>query len=156
MRSHIILPPGLRLCVIARRPVVCLCGMIALLTQAAPAHAQYRFDHWTTENGLPQNSVRSILQTRDGYIWLTTFDGLVRFDGVRFVVFNKSNSPGMASNRLLQIFEDRFGDLWVKLETGDLLRRHQGRFTTYTESHRLPPINDLTDDGHGNLVLASG
>ena len=43
-----------------------------------PAQAQYRFDHWTADNGLPQNSVRDIVQTRDGYLWLTTFDGLVR------------------------------------------------------------------------------
>src|SRR5262245_2213011 len=99
------------------------CILILLcLGAAAPAAAQYQFDHWTADNGLPQNSVRSILQSRDGYLWLTTFDGLVRFDGVRFTVFNKSNSPGLASNRLLQIYEDRFGDLWIKLETGALAR----------------------------------
>ncbi len=55
------------------------------------AAAQYRFDQWTTDQGLPQNSVNSILQTVDGYIWFTTLDGLVRFDGVKFTVFNKSN-----------------------------------------------------------------
>jgi signal transduction histidine kinase/ligand-binding sensor domain-containing protein len=121
-------------------------------------HAQYRFDHWTTENGLPQNSVRSILQARDGYIWLTTFDGLARFDGVRFTVFNKNNSPGMSGNRLLQIFEDRFGDLWIRLESGGLLRRHQGRFTTYTREQGLPAIavQQLMDDGQGNLIFAWG
>ena len=46
--------------------------------------AQYRFDNWTTDNGLPQNSIHSIIQTRDGYLWMTTFDGLVRFNGVQF------------------------------------------------------------------------
>jgi ligand-binding sensor domain-containing protein len=45
--------------------------------------AQYRFDMWTTDNGLPQNSIINILQTSDGYLWMTTFDGLVRYDGVR-------------------------------------------------------------------------
>jgi ligand-binding sensor domain-containing protein len=59
------------------------------------ARAQFVIDSWTTENGLPQNSVLSIQQTPDGYLWLTTFDGLVRFDGVRFTVFNKANSPGL-------------------------------------------------------------
>ncbi|MBA4121932.1 MAG: hypothetical protein H0X72_05660 [Acidobacteria bacterium] len=53
------------------------------------AQAQYRFDSWTADNGLPQNSVYSIQQTPDGYLWLTTLDGLVRFDGVKFTVFNK-------------------------------------------------------------------
>ncbi len=57
--------------------------------------AQYRFDSWTTDDGLPQNSVYSITQTTDGYLWFTTLDGLVRFDGVRFKVFNKGNSPNL-------------------------------------------------------------
>ena len=75
-----------------------------LLAFALAADAQYRFDHWTTENGLPQNSVRKILQTSDGYIWMTTLDGLVRYDGVRFTVFNRANSKGLASNRFINLF----------------------------------------------------
>jgi ligand-binding sensor domain-containing protein len=65
----------------------CLCSLLASLSFTGAAFAQYRFDHWTADNGLPQNSVRDIVQTRDGYLWLTTFDGLMRFDGVRFTVF---------------------------------------------------------------------
>src|SRR4051812_17032634 len=61
--------------------------------------AQYRFDSFTTDNGLPQNGVRGITQTPDGYLWFTTFDGLVRFDGVKFTVFDKNNSKGIFSNR---------------------------------------------------------
>jgi signal transduction histidine kinase/ligand-binding sensor domain-containing protein len=126
-----------------------------LFIWAPTARGQYRFDQWTTENGLPQNSVRGIVQTRDGYLWLTTFDGLVRFDGVRFTVFNKSNSPGIASNRFLTIFEDRFGDLWVALETGGLVRRRQGRFMTYTRTEGLPTDAPLflSGDKDGNLVI---
>ncbi len=107
--------------------------VVLYLCAAAPLAAQYRFDHWTADNGLPQNSVRDIVQTKDGYLWFTTFDGLVRFDGVRFAVFNKSNSPGIPSNRFVSLFEDCFGDLWATLETGEVVRRHQGRFTTYTK-----------------------
>ena len=117
----------------AGRLMARLAALLALCLWASPARAQYRFDHWTADNGLPQNSVRHSLQTRDRYLWLTTFDGLVRFDGVRFTVFNKSNSAGLASNRFLYLFADRFGDLWATLETGGLVRRHQGRFTTYPE-----------------------
>jgi hypothetical protein len=54
-------------------------------------------DRWTTEQGLPQNTVISIVQTRDGYIWLGTFGGLVRFDGVKFTVFNTINAPEPAN-----------------------------------------------------------
>jgi hypothetical protein len=57
------------------------------LLHGASVRAQYRVDSWTTENGLPQNSVYAILQTRDGYLWFTTLDGLVRYNGAQFVVF---------------------------------------------------------------------
>src|SRR2546427_10227101 len=125
------------------------------LSAAAPAAAQYRFDHWTADNGLPQNSVRDIVKTQDGYLWFTTFDGLVRFDGVRFTVFNKSNSPGLPSNRFVSLFEDRWGDLWAALETGEVVRRHQGRFTTYNQAQGSPgnTFPKLSGDGRGNVVL---
>src|SRR5712691_4548965 len=73
------------------------------------ASAPYHFDVWTTDNGLPQNSVSSILQTRDGFLWLATNDGLVRYDGVHFSVFNAGNTPGLRSSRFSQLFEDRHG-----------------------------------------------
>jgi ligand-binding sensor domain-containing protein len=74
---------------------------------------------------LLQNSVRDILQMRDGYLWLTTFDGLGRFDGVRFTVFNKSNSPGIITNRFVNLYEDAQGDLWVSTENSGLTRLHK-------------------------------
>jgi signal transduction histidine kinase/ligand-binding sensor domain-containing protein len=131
---------------------------LLLSALATVASAQYRFDHWTADNGLPQNSVRDIVQTRDGYLWLSTFDGLVRFDGVRFTVFNKSNSPGIASNRFTYLMEDRFGDLWASLETGGLVRLHQGSFSTYTLGRGLPfeNIELISDDGLGNLLISYG
>src|SRR5262247_295906 len=130
-----------------------VCLLFLLGSQVA--HAQYRFDHWTADNGLPQNSVRDIVQTRDGYLWVTTFDGLVRFDGVRFTVFNKSNSPGLPSNRFTSLFEDRAGDLWATLETGEVVRRHQGHFTTYAlkQAPASPSFPMLNDDGQGNAAI---
>src|SRR5262245_7508498 len=137
--------------------VLLVCLLFLFGSQAA--RAQYRFDHWTADNGLPQNSVRDIVQTRDGYLWLTTFDGLVRFDGVRFTVFNKSNSPGILTNRFVQLYEDAEGDLWASTESGGLTRLHQGRFTTYTTRDGLPDnyyINGPGGDGQGNMMLFCG
>src|ERR1041384_1849802 len=91
-------PIEIRTYLTAVRPMACLCALLALSLCPTTARAQYRFDHWTADNGLPQNSVRDMVQTRDGYLWLATLDGLVRFDGVRFTVFNKSNSAGIISN----------------------------------------------------------
>src|SRR5205085_6419694 len=84
--------------------------------------AQYRFDHWTTENGLPQNSVLAITQTSDGYLWLTTFNGLVRFDGVRFTVFDRQNTLGIGINRCTDLYEDATGALWIGTIDGGVIR----------------------------------
>ncbi len=105
---------------------------------AAPAFAQYRFDSWTTEHGLPQNSVYAILQTRDGYLWFTTLDGLARYNGAQFTVFNKANTSGLASLRFNSLCEDRDGNLWIGSEDGALTRYRAGGFTTYTTEQGLP------------------
>lgn len=79
-----------------------LAGVLgALLSIAAPgrAVAQYRFDVWTVDEGLPQNIITAIQQTPDGYLWVATLDGLARCDGVRFTIFDKRTSPGIRSNR---------------------------------------------------------
>jgi ligand-binding sensor domain-containing protein/signal transduction histidine kinase len=115
--------------------VLLLCHLLAGLSlNASP---QYRFDNWNTDSGLPQNSVYSILQTRDGYLWLTTLDGLVRYDGVRFTVFNSSNTPALNSNRCKTLFEDAKGQLWIGTEDG-LTRYRDGAFNTYTTKDGLP------------------
>jgi len=100
--------------------------------------AQYRFDSWATNNGLPQNSVNSILQTRDGYLWLTTFDGLVRYNGAQFTVFNHTNSGEIVNQRFESLYEDRDGNLWIKDENGAVLRYRNGRFKLYTTEQGLP------------------
>ena len=112
-----------------------------------------KIEAWTSDDGLPQNSVYSILQTRDGYLWFTTLGGLVRFDGVRFTVFNRSSSPGIAGNRFTTLHEDARGDLWAGAEGGDLTRFANGTFTTYTKSDGLPDasIRAVRDDGAGRL-----
>src|SRR5689334_17068807 len=69
-------------------------------------NAPYIVDVKETEDGLPQNSVIAITQTRDGYLWLGTLYGLVRFDGIRFTVFDESNTPGLNSGRIVFLFED--------------------------------------------------
>lgn len=80
------------------------------------AFSQYQFDTWNTDNGLPQNSVQAIIQTHDGYLWLSTSDGLVRFDGVRFTIFNKANTKGIRSNRFTDLCEVQAHSLWAGTE----------------------------------------
>lgn len=119
------------------------------------AAGQYRFDQWTADNGLPQNSVYAIKQTRDGYIWLATVDGLVRFDGVNFTVFNRSNTPGIINNRFISLFEDRNGDLWAGTEENGIVRMHNGAFSAYGAEGGFASKYAflLTDDEAGNPMV---
>lgn len=122
---------------------------------AYAVHAQYRLDNWTTDDGLPQNSVYAIVQTRDNYIWLATLDGLVRFDGVRFKVFNKSNSPGISNNRFVNLFEAANGDLWAGTEQSGIVRLHEGKFTSYGIESGLTSLRViwLSGTSDGNVVV---
>jgi signal transduction histidine kinase/ligand-binding sensor domain-containing protein len=119
--------------------------------------AQYRFDSWDTEDGLPQNTIYAMTQTRDGYLWLTTYDGLVRFDGVRFTVFDKGNTKGILSNRFTCIYEDTEGVLWIGTEYGGLVRYAGGEFKTFADTDGLPSksLRYIQQDDQGNLVVSA-
>ena len=141
--------------------VRCIAGLSCLLAFccAAPAaSAQYRLDSWTADTGLPQNIIHGIRQTPDGYLWVATFDGLARFDGVRFTTFDKSNSPGMSSNRIRVLYKDLRGDLWMGTESGEVTRYQNGTFTTYNEQNGLPgaDVGGITGDDSGNLWVLAG
>jgi signal transduction histidine kinase/ligand-binding sensor domain-containing protein len=93
---------------------------------------------WTTEEGLPQNTVNAIVQTRDGYIWLGTFGGLVRFDGLKFTIFNTANTPALISNRIMSLYEDDEATVWIGTETGDILRYRGGTFDIFEHGNDSP------------------
>src|SRR4030095_4747645 len=111
------------------RPLLKIASLVNLIILAllpVTGFAQYRFDSWTTDEGLPQNTVSAILQTRDGYLWLATAGGLVRFDGLRFTVFDKGNTKGLISVRFSALFEDAERSLWIGTEDGGLTRYRNG------------------------------
>src|ERR1044071_2686420 len=93
--------------------------------------SQFGHEVWLTENGLPQNTVHAIAQTSDGYIWIGTEEGLARFDGVKFTVFDKQNTPEIKSNYIRSLLADRQGALWIGTAQG-LLRMLNGKFTLFT------------------------
>src|SRR5689334_22718554 len=87
-----------------------LCIFIAAFSAVAGTPAgsspQFIVDSWGTEEGLPDSEVISVIQTRDGYLWLGTLHGLVRFDGIHFTPFNVMNTPGLPGDRIVYLFED--------------------------------------------------
>lgn len=120
-----------------------------------PASEIYTAMSWGMNDGLPQSSVNDVIQTRDGYIWLATFGGLVRFNGESFTVFNRFNATGMVSDRVLWIYEDRDGDLWVSTEDG-FLRYHDGIFTIQSgfENAKVSAPLTIAQDGRGVLWIS--
>src|SRR5262250_3950507 len=85
----------------------------AAISATAP-DPEYRVSRWTAEQGLPENNIKTLAQTRDGYLWLGTLYGLVRFDGVRFVVFDHSNTPEMTHDSINDLAEDSMDEgLWI-------------------------------------------
>ena len=77
------------------------------------ALTSYQRQNWQTESGLPQNTVHAIVQTHDGYLWLATEGGLVRFDGLKFTVYDSQNTPALRSNNIRALLEDKERTLWV-------------------------------------------
>ena len=106
-----------------------LAAVGALFAVARPAQAldphlavsQYVFDNWQIQQGLPQNSVEALARTPDGYLWLATHEGLVRFDGVRFTVFDRDNTPQLRSRIITRLHVDDDGRLWVGTRVGVLV-----------------------------------
>lgn len=80
--------------------------------------SRYTHEEWTTDDGLPQNTVLSVNQTRDGYLWLATYEGLVRFNGAEFKVFDKNNLPGLTNKSILTLAETSDSSLWVGTRLG--------------------------------------
>lgn len=82
----------------------------------------YAVDVWTTREGLPHNSLRKIVQTPDGLIWLATWEGLVRYNGQEFTTFDRGSTPGLLDNAIGSLHVDRHGALWVSDSRGNLIR----------------------------------
>mgnify|MGYP006421027877 CR=1 FL=1 len=93
--------------------------------------------HWSVEDGLPVNSINQITQDENGYIWLATMDGLARFDGQNFKVYDSGSHPGLASNRLTRI-EHADDALWLLSEDNRLVRHAGGAFRQLGVDDGLP------------------
>jgi len=116
--------------------------LLAFAPAAMALDPQRSLDHfgrqvWRTDSGLPQNTVHCILQTSDGYLWLGTDGGVVRFDGLDFVTFDAENTPQLASDTIYDLLQDASGALWISTASG-LVRYRDGGFTAYSTAHGLP------------------
>src|SRR4051812_44025717 len=121
---------------------------------AAPNYAMHV---WRAEDGLPQNTVTAVLQTKDGYLWVGGYSGLARFDGVHFTLFDNSNTPEMRSSRVTALFEAEDGTLWIGHEGGEITSFKAGRFQSVAvhEKWDTRKIYGMQVDETGDLWLVN-
>ncbi|HEY2342507.1 MAG TPA: two-component regulator propeller domain-containing protein, partial [Chthoniobacteraceae bacterium] len=96
---------------------------------------------WQTDDGLPQNGVNAVLETRDGFLWVGTNSGLVRFDGARFRFYGLEE--GLHSVRILSLAEDAPGALWIGTSGGGLSRIRDGHLVTFGAEQGFPEDADI-------------
>ncbi len=136
-------------------------GLLALALAALAAHAldphvplrQDGAQVWQTESGLPQNTVHSILQTRDGFLWAATEGGLVRFDGEQFTTYSSRKDKGLPSDLIYQLMQARNGSLWISTAAG-VARERNGHFQSWPTGEAYATFEDRA----GNIwaLTASG
>lgn len=146
---------------LTRLRIFALAGLwLAALSSPTPAAEPGRLsrppvtiDVWETEQGLPDNSILAITQTREGYLWLGTPNGLARFDGIRFAVFDENNTPGLASSRVSSLFSDSRGGLWIGTENAGVLLLKEGRVTAPGRGGREGLLAAACEDASGAVWL---
>jgi diguanylate cyclase (GGDEF)-like protein len=144
-----------------RRQARCLAGALLLLACPAQAHHKpiddYFKETWTTRDGLPHNLVHNIAQTPDGYLWFATWEGVARYNGREFHVFDRGNVPELRDNGVRAMQLGRDGTLWLGTSRGGVTRLRDGHWKTYTQADGLAQdeIMDLLEDSRGRLWIAT-
>ncbi len=150
------------------RRIFLLVGLImacatALASEPAPPVHTVVPTTFTSEDGLPQAGVTAILQTRDGYLWVATFGGLARFDGLTFTTFMAASSPnpkderhaGPSSNRILTLFEDASARLWIGTQDAGLNVFEQGTFRHLPMCGRLCGVSGILQTADQTIWVTS-
>ena len=135
------------LCSVFAAAVMVLVVRVAMAVEPSTPLANMGRQAWVMENGLPQNTVQALVQTRDGFIWLGTEAGLVRFDSIGFQVFDRNSTPALPGNDVCCLLEAKDGGMWVGTSEG-LARWKDGEVRAYSTVDGLP--------GNGIRALAEG
>jgi ligand-binding sensor domain-containing protein len=145
---------ALSLAAVSPRPVPCASTAVRAPLQSGlhQENASYGVDYWREAEGFAQSRVRAIVQSRDGYMWLGTDGGLVRFNGESFTAFN-IQTGALHDNEVWALQEDDEGGLWIGTYGGGLTLLKDGRFRTFTTADGLPDdvVVSLAKDRQGNI-----
>jgi signal transduction histidine kinase/ligand-binding sensor domain-containing protein len=135
--------------------IVCTLALAAVLTaissralEPSTPLANLNRQSWVMENGLPQNTIQALAQTADGFLWLGTEAGLVRFDGVQFAVFDRNSRPALPGNDIRCLHANPDGALLVETADGTVLFS-RGSLAPSSETCSANELQARYDDGHG-------
>ncbi len=118
---------------------------IAILPAPAVEPSDYLMNLWTSDENLPDTSVTSVAQTPDGYLWIGTYNGLARFDGVRFTHLDPLNTPALKHARVHRLFTDPNGILWISTYDGSLTSFRDGVFTHEWQGARIEQLFSVSN-----------
>ena len=153
------------------RVLSCVSGLAAaLVLAAAPATAQvaadppaeqkpltqYHLETWQTRDGLPTNGLRALAQDAEGFLWLGTEAGLVRFDGVEFRTYDRNSTPSLKANDVTALFVDKANRLWIGTDDGAVLRRRDGAFEEFSQVRLSGTVTAFYQDQGGTIWVAGG
>jgi ligand-binding sensor domain-containing protein len=116
---------------------ICLCMQWPVMAQSPLRNGdfkQFKITHWTTDDGLPTNTLIFLNQDKDGYLWIGSYDGLIRFDGSQFINYSKESTPNLSSFHARSLEEDSKGNLWIGTGNG-LVKHYKGKFTDLTSDN---------------------
>jgi ligand-binding sensor domain-containing protein/signal transduction histidine kinase len=135
---------------------------VLLITWAAQLRAEpgissesLSFHRWGHEDGLPDETVTALLQTRDGYLWIGTASGLARFDGVEFEAVSLSGAESNRVAAVTSLCEDDQRRLWIGTRESGLFWLAAGVAHRFTESAQNESITSLAADGSGQLWVGT-
>ena len=134
---------------------ICAPGSPAGHSNSPSPAPNYGVDFWGEAEGLPQSRIRSIVQTKDGYLWLGTDNGLVKFNGTTFTAFTVETGS-LRDNEVWAIQEDNEGGLWIGTYGGGLTLYQDGRFRTFTKADGVPDVvKKVEKDREGNIWITT-
>lgn len=128
---------------------------IAAQLHAQNPFARYKVEHYDSKNGMPNDFVMNTYQSKDGFIWMNSYSGYIRFDGKQFVTYNSSNTPIFKADNSNSLFiESEDSTLWFPTQGSGLVAYKKGRFTAYLQGH--PSLMLISKTKNQEMILSTG
>jgi ligand-binding sensor domain-containing protein/signal transduction histidine kinase len=142
------------------------CLLVVVLMSAASAQVApvpddflsgYTTQQWQTPDGLPEQTVQAFAETADGYLWIGTSGGLLRFDGARFTEYSHSTTAAFAENSIFCLMAGKDGTLWIGTEGGGLIRFSNGTFRRFSAADGVSDgfIRTVIEERNGQILIGT-